>query len=180
MLKRIVLLKQIALATCLLLVPVNAQAEITQSAADGFQIVVKQTTSLNPGAAYRVMIEDFANWYDASHSYSGVAENLSLDIAQHCMLERLPGGGFVRHMEIVYQQPGQVFRMTGGLGPLQEMGINGALTFSFNEVEGGTEITLTYNVTGSSFQQLDKIAVPVDGVLEAQLERLKNYCDEKG
>ena len=161
------------------MMPLTVEAEVTESAADGFQIVLKQTTALEPAAAWQAMVEDFSNWYDASHSYGGVADNLSLDVEKHCMLEVLPDGGFVRHMEIVYYQPGAVFRMAGGLGPLQQMGVSGALTFSFDEKDDGTEITLTYVVTGSAFQQLDQIAGPVDGVLADQLERLTRYCDDK-
>ena len=168
--------------TCLLafsLVPLTLLGEVTESATDGFQIVMRETTQLNPQDAYRVMVEEFSQWYDASHSYGGVPQNLALDLERHAMLEQLPEGGFVRHMEIVFHQPGKVLRMTGGLGPLQGMGVSGALTFAFQPVESGTEITLTYQVSGSSLAHLDKIAGPVDGVLTTQLKRLKNQCDKQ-
>ncbi len=159
--------------------PVALQGEVIESAADGFHIVIRETTHLNPQDAYRVMVEDFSQWYDSSHSYGGVAENLTLDLQRHAMLEQLPDGGFVRHMEIVFHQPGKVLRLTGGLGPLQGMGVSGALTFTFQPVESGTEIMLTYHVGGSSLANLDKIAGPVDGVLTTQLQRLKDHCDKQ-
>ena len=37
-------------------------------------------------------------------------------------------------------------------------------------------MTLTYNVTGSEHQQLDKIAVPVSGVLTTNMDRFKDHC----
>jgi hypothetical protein len=39
---------------------------------------------------------------------------------------------------VVFVDPGHVLRMTGGLGPLQGMGIYGALDFSFTANEEGT------------------------------------------
>ena len=82
-------------------------------------------------------------------------------------------------MEIVFYQPGKTLRLAGGLGPLQGMGVSGALTFQFELKNGQTEITLTYNVSGRSALALDKIAPVVDSVLAAQLERLATYCDEQ-
>ena len=95
------------------------------------------------------------------------------------MYEVLPDGGFVRHMEIVFCQPGKTLRLSGGLGPLQGMGVSGALTFQLELKNGQTEITLTYNVSGNPDLQLDKIAPAVDSVLAAQLERLATWCDEQ-
>ena len=103
-------------------------------------------------------------------------KNLSMDLKQKCMLEKLPDGGFVRHMEIVYCQPGRVFRMNGGLGPLQSMGVAGSLTVSFKEVEGKTKVTLVYLVSGSSLLKLDQIAAPVNQVLTGQMRRFEKHA----
>lgn len=154
-------------------------ADVTQMSANGFQVTVAREVDGTAKVAYRALVDEFAKWYDASHSYSGKPENLSLDLEKACMLEVLPEGGFVRHMEIVFHQPGKTFRMTGGLGPLQGMGVYGALTFAFEEFDGKTRITMTYNVSGAEYLQLDKIAAPVDGVLTSQLDRLASYCDSK-
>lgn len=153
-----------------------AAAEVKMASATGFQTVTTCQVELSAAAAYQTLIDDFSTWYDASHSYSGQPANLSLDLERACMRETLPDGGFVRHMEIVYHQPGQMLRMTGGLGPLQGMGVAGALSFAFAEQEGRTTVTLTYNVSGADFLQLDKIAAPVDGVLQSQLKRFEKHC----
>ena len=94
------------------------------------------------------------------------------------MLEKLPNGGFVRHLEIVFYQPGKVLRLTGGLGPLQEMGVTGALTFNLNPSGDNTDIELTYNVVGGDARNLDKLAPAVEYVLNLQMDRLKKYCDQ--
>ena len=126
--------------------------------------------------AYAAFVDGFSEWYDASHSYSGKAENLSLDLEKHCMLEQLPDDGFVRHMEIVFHQPGQVLRMTGGLGPLQGMGVSGAMTFTFSENGGQSKVKMEYYVSGAKHLKLDRIAEPVNQVLNGQLTRFQTYC----
>ncbi|MCR9200213.1 MAG: hypothetical protein NXI04_16385 [Planctomycetaceae bacterium] len=157
-----------------LLAPVSAEVKV--ASATGFQTVTTCTIDVSADLAYQTLIHDFSTWYDASHSYSGQPKNLSLDLEKACMLERLPDGGYVRHMEIVYHQPDKMLRMTGGLGPLQGMGVAGALSFAFSETDGKTTVTLTYNVSGADFLQLDKIAAPVDGVLTSQLKRFEAHC----
>lgn len=157
----------------------TARAEVKASAPGGFMTSTSCDVDLSAEEAYEKLVSEFSLWYDASHSYSGQADRLSLDLEKACMLERLPNGGFVRHMEIVYHQPGKMLRMTGGLGPLQGMGVAGALSFGFEESGGQTRVTLTYNVSGAEFLQLDKIADPVDGVLTSQLKSFHKHCSKK-
>lgn len=157
-----------------------ARAKVDDAANDGFKLTITRDTSAVADAAFTALVDDFSRWYDASHSYSGKKENLSIDLQKHCMLEKLPDGGFVRHMEVVFYQPSKrILRMMGGLGPLQGMGVNGAMTFSVepNEKEKGSRVTMTYVVCGYSGQQLDKLAPIVNQVLEAQLDGLKKVAD---
>ena len=153
--------------------------DVKKSAADGFSIVISMETTADAASAYQALVRDFSKWWDAAHSYSGKSENLSLDLERRCMFEQLANGGFVRHMEITYAEPGKALRMTGGLGPLQDMGVHGALQFTFVPDEDSTNVVLTYNVSGSSINSLDKIAPAVHRVLKDQLSRLVKHCDSK-
>lgn len=155
-----------------------ATAQVVESSANGFLIQTSHELELNAERAYSAFVDGFSDWYDASHSYSGKAENLSLDLEKHCMLERLSDGGFVRHMEIVFHQPGKLLRMTGGLGPLQGMGVSGAMTFTFSESAGKSKIEMAYSVSGADHLKLDKIAAPVNQVLNIQLGRFQKYCEQ--
>lgn len=157
----------------------NVQADVVSSDDGGFQIVITETIEGDAKEVFLTLTEDFSKWWDPAHSYSGNADNLAINLEKSCLLETLPDGGFVRHMEIVYIQPGKSLRMTGGLGPLQEMGVNGAMTFALSEKEGKTQIKLTYNVSGFTGLQLQKLAEPVNGVLSAQLKRLKKMRESK-
>ncbi len=151
-------------------------AEVKSKAPDGFQIRIDRKSAESPQETMKVLVHRFNEWWDASHSYSGDPKNLSMDLQQRCMLEQLPDGGFVRHMEIVFYQPGKLLRLSGGLGPLQGMGVQGALTFSLESNGQGTQIRLTYNVAGAELMQLDQVAAAVDQVLTEQMDRLQETC----
>ena len=68
-------------------------------------------------------------------------------------------------------------RNYGGLGPLQEMGLNGALTIKMRDAgDSATEMVWTYNVSGFSSMDLTQLAPVVDGVLKQQMSRLAKHA----
>lgn len=153
-------------------------SDVVSKEAGGFQLSFRKNTTADRRVAYQVLVSRFSQWWDSAHTYSGDSGNLSIDLQKSCILEALPGGGFVRHMEVVYHDPKQTtLRLTGGLGPLQEMGVQGAMTFQVITVDGQTEIRLTYNVVGHSALNLDRLAPVVDRVLSEQLARLSDLCN---
>ena len=154
-------------------------ADIVQTVSNGFQTKHKIETTRDAKAAFQVFVDDFNQWWDSAHSYSGKSENLSIDLDQRCILEKLANGGFVRHLEIVYYAPGKAIRFTGGLGPLQQMGVAGALTVTFSKTDKGTSILLEYNVSGRLDQGLDKLAPAVNNVLQEQMTSLSDLLNQK-
>ena len=106
----------------------SAPAEVLGAAAHGFRIQIDSTINAEPHQVYEAFV-DIAKWWDKNHTYSGRAENLYFETKPKGWFgEKLPNGGFVRHMQIVYLEPGKEIRMSGGIGPLQELGVAGALT----------------------------------------------------
>ncbi len=168
----------IQLLVSLLIICPTANAEIIGSAPVGFQIEITAETAASPSVVYQAIIKDIDKWWDPAHSYSGKAENLYFDSgADGCFGERLPDGGFVRHLELVHLETDRTVRLTGGLGPLQEMGVDGALTIHLEPTDAGTEIRLNYNVSGYALAGLDLIAPAVDRVLDEQLSGLQTYAE---
>ncbi len=164
------------IAACTVFLANSVRAEVTSSAAAGFQIRIIRQVATEPQRVYAAIME-IGQWWSPAHTYSGDAKNLSLDQEKGWFQESLPGGGLVRHLDIVFQDPGKVLRMTGGLGPLQGMGLSGALTFTMTPQSGQTQIELTYNVSGYAPDGLAAVAPLVDGVLTEQLQRLCQFCD---
>ena len=162
----------IAIAT-LALTASTARAEVIDAQPNGFE-VRQEVEIAAPAAKVWATILQPAGWWDPRHTWSGSAANLSLAAASGgCFCERLPGGGSVLHMSTVNAVPNQKLVLFGALGPLQSSGAAGHLAFGLTEANGKTRLVLTYDVGGYLKGGLDKIAGPVDGVLEQQVARLK-------
>jgi hypothetical protein len=57
------------------------------------------------------------------------------------------------------------------------MGVNGNMTWDFDEADDGTRIRFKYAVGGYTPGGLDQLADPVDAVLGKALVRLKSYIE---
>ena len=160
-----------SLAVALLLLAPAARADVLQSGPGGFAVQHRVVLALAPDKAW-TRLGHIQEWWDPKHTYSGASRNLSLRLSPGgCFCEKLSPDGFVKHMEVVLVRPREQLRLVGGLGPLQELGVSGALTFDLAPKDGRTEVTLTYRVSGSGTDGLEKLAAVVDQVLGEQLER---------
>jgi hypothetical protein len=69
----------------------------------------------------------------------------------------------------------RTLRVLGALGPLQELGATGVLTFTVAPAASGAKITMIYRVAGDSGLDLAPLAPLVDGVMMEQFGRLSRY-----
>lgn len=156
----------------------QADAEVVDSTAAGFLVRSEVLVSATPDSVYRALVERIGSWWDPQHTWSGDAGNLALDARPGgCFCERLPGGGGVWHLTVVYASPGKLLRLCGGLGPLQAAGVAGSLTFALEGVTGGTRLQSSYSVGGYFTGGLAGMAVPVDRVLTEQVLRLRSLVE---
>ena len=160
----------------------SAWAEVKSSSATAFEIAGEADVAADPGGAMRA-ITRIGRWWSSDHTYSGDAANLSLDAhAGGCFCERWNGGS-VEHGRVVlaFERDGvRQVRILGALGPLQEMGVTGVLTFTVTPRQGGAagaHVTMTYRVSGEPGLGLDHLAAPVDHVIMEQFDRLIRYTD---
>ena len=155
----------------------GARAEVVDAQPNGFE--VKRTAVLNaPADKVYAALSQPSQWWNKDHTWSGSAANLSLaPMAGGCFCEKLPKGGSVMHMTVVYAQPGEGLRLSGALGPLQMSGATGHLGWSLAEKDGKTTLTQIYDVGGYMTGGLDKIAPVVDRVLSEQFDRLTAYVE---
>ena len=159
-------------------VPSPANAEVLGQSPSGFLVRSAATIAAPPDSVYDALVGHIGDWWDPAHTYSGDSQNLSLDARPGgCFCEALPNGGGVRHLEVVYVVPGKTLRMTGGLGPLQAMGVAGSMTWSCEAAGDSTKAEMTYSVGGYFGEGAEKLAPLVDGVLREQLMRLKAYAE---
>ena len=146
-----------------------AYADVTAKAPDGFIIQIKGEVALDRDGAWARLL-DIGGWWNGSHTYSGDAANMKLDaMAGGCWCE-LWAGGEVEHGRVVTVMPMSVVRLDSALGPLQDLGVSGALTLTLSDgAAGRTAITLDYKVSGSSLSKLDGLADVVNQVLTEQV-----------
>ena len=157
----------------------SAHAEVASSGTNGFVVRHVVAVPASAEAAYRRFL-DIGTWWTPEHTYTGNARNLSIrPRAGGCWCEKLPNGGFVRHMEVIYVAPNSTLRLEGGHGPLQEIGAHGAMTVVFEGDGPSTKVTLTYAVGGYSPSGFGGLAPIVDGVIGAQMLRYRQVAGEQ-
>ena len=155
-----------------------AGASVVSANDNGFEVLETASVSAAPKDVYSRLI-DIAAWWSKDHTFSGDANNLTLDPRPGgCFCERLRNGGGVQHMVVAYVAPGQTLTLVGALGPLQALGAAGSMTISLTPAGAGTDIALRYRVGGYAGDGMKKWSgPPVDGVLGEQLARLKRLVD---
>jgi hypothetical protein len=149
-----------------------AVAEVKSSTPAGFEVERKAVVKASPETIY-AQIGRIGEWWDPAHSYSGKAAGLRLELkAGGCFCESFGQGGTIEHMRVIYAEPKSAIRLSGGLGPLQTEAVAGTLVWSFKAVDGGTELTQSYIVSGLVRGGIQTYAAPVDMVLSQQFDGL--------
>ncbi|HEX2561837.1 SRPBCC domain-containing protein [Phenylobacterium sp.] len=164
------------IAAAALLAASPASAEVVERSDGGFRTQHTAQVSAPPERVYQV-IGEIGRWWDPAHTYSGKAENLSLELRPGgCFCEKVGAGG-VQHGVVVMALPGQVLRLDAPLGPLQEEGVSAAFTLTVKPAGGGSEVVQTLHVGGARPKMAAAMSGPVDQVLGAALARLKRYAE---
>jgi uncharacterized protein YndB with AHSA1/START domain len=159
------------------LLPALLHAEVSETSASSFKSKSILLIAASPQRVYQTLVR-VGSWWDPEHTYSGKSRNLSLNPTPGgCFCEKLPGGGGVLHMTVVYVAPNQRLTLSGALGPLQTAGLAGALTFQLVAKPPGTELLVVYNVGGYYPAGLASVAAGVDAVLVEQAQRLKQVAE---
>lgn len=155
-----------------------ALADVLDAASGGFTTSTDVVVDADVARAWHAATEEVGQWWSPDHTISGDASRLSVSARpQGCFCEDLDNGAGVVHLTVTMVSPQRVLRLTGGLGPLGLMGLNGNMTWEFSEVDGGTKVEFTYAVGGYYPAGLDTVAGPVDAVVTDALTRLKTYIE---
>jgi uncharacterized protein YndB with AHSA1/START domain len=142
--------------------------------------LVKLDANINAPAAkvYDALVGQIASWWNPEHTYSHDAKNLSIDARPGgCFCEKLPNGGGIEHLRVVYVAPPQIVRFSGALGPLQASGVAGSMTWKLTAGPDNTRLELSYSVGGFIQGGFEKIAPAVEAMLREQVDRLKMFVE---
>jgi hypothetical protein len=169
-------MRLVAVALCLaaLFTPLSAHADVAAATPTSFLIQAEADVSATPDQVWRRLAR-VESWWSDGHTYSGDASNLSLQArAGGCWCERWDGQS-VEHGRVVMamnHEGVRTLRVNAALGPLQDMGATGVLTFTIAPLASGAKITMTYRVSGDVGLGLDQVAPHVDLVMMEQFTRL--------
>lgn len=174
---RRVLLPSLGLVSCALALP--GRAEVVDSSPSGFTIQNEARVPVDTEATWKALVEDVDRWWPRDHTWWGSEGALSIEPrAGGCFCERHADKQAL-HMLVTFVDPGKLLRLSGGLGPLQGMGLHGVLEFRLAEAEGGgTTITLFHRAGGYAPDDLGAFAAVVDRVQAQQLGGLAAYLRE--
>lgn len=154
-----------------------ARAEVSARSDTGFTTrnVVEVAASTEKTFA---ALGQVGRWWNPEHTYSGQAENLSLELKPGaCFCETLPKGGGVKHGEVVMVMPDSILRLEAALGPLQAEGVSGALTFELKAKGPATQVVQIFKVGGGDPALSKTYAAIVDEVMAEQLARLERFVE---
>jgi len=166
----------VAIVFAILAAPLRG--EVVESTAAGF--LVRNTATINapPATVFAELTDRIGGWWDPAHTLSNDAHNLSLEAKPGgCFCERLPDGGGVQHMRVVYASPGKLLRLTGAMGPMQEAALVGTMTWSLSPAGGGTAVELSYAIGGFRAGGFRDLPTILDRVMREQLARLKAFVE---
>ena len=172
--------RALGLAAALALAAGPIPAAVLDSSAAGFTVENSIVVPVDAKTAWRGLVDNVDRWWPKDHSWFGAQGKFTIDArAGGCFCERA-GVRQALHMTVSHVDPHKVLRMLGGLGPLQGMGLHGALDWTFAPAEGGTRVTLRYVVGGYATADLAKLAPVVDKVQALQLGGLEAFLKKRG
>ncbi|GLS24443.1 hypothetical protein [Marinibactrum halimedae] len=154
-----------------------AFAEVRSVTPYGFIIKNQISVPHSKETVWNVLINQVDNWWPKDHSWWEGTFSIT-PVAGGCFCERADEKS-AEHMRITFVEPGNTLRMSGGLGPLQEMGLHGTLNWVLTEGINATRLTLTYRVSGVYPDGFQSLASIVDKVQETQLNALGTFILEK-
>lgn len=157
----------------------TTSAEVAQADAASFLVTHRIVVPTDSAESFKALTHPEL-WWSSEHTWSGSASNLRLDPhAGGCWCEQWSDGQ-VEHGRVLFIKTNELLRVNAALGPLQAMAVNAVLDFQLTPGKDGTQIDVSYRVSGPASAKLDGIAPGVDKVLGEQTTRLKALLDSKG
>ena len=168
----------VAASLAMLMTAAPARSAVVDRSAAGFTVKTTVAVNATPQRLYQDLL-NIGAWWDKAHTYSGDAKNMTL-VAQPggCFCEKWSGGS-LEHGRVINVSPNKLVRLSSALGPLQELAVNGTMTWSIEPAKqgNGSTLTMTYAAGGYAPGGLDKLADIVDAVLGQQVKLLKEFAE---
>ena len=155
-----------------------AMAEVVTASPDHFTLKLQAESDLTPEEVWARLIVP-SEWWQSDHTYSGDANNLSLDAQAGGLWREDWAGGSVWHGTVIQAHENKSLILSAPFGPLQGLAVTSVWTTTLTPNEdGGTVITFDHVTNGTQASGLDQMAPAVDFVKGAALASLARPHDE--
>ena len=157
------MLKPLIAAAALSLFALPAAAEVVARTADSFTLRYAVDSGIAP-EKIGPSLADLPRWWDSAHTYSGSADNLSLDLMPGgCWCERLADGSDFDHGRTV-SVTADSYVFHAPFGPMRGKTTMAELTVTWPAANGGRSLTWTMVVEGPG---MGAMADAIDAVMGA-------------
>ncbi|WP_265564164.1 SRPBCC family protein [Sphingomicrobium arenosum] len=157
----------LSLAAASLALPGAAHADVINTTTNSFHLRHEIPLVVPAARAFDLLTRPGA-WWNGSHSYSGDAANMRLELRPGGCFCEIWDGGAVEHLRVAAVTPGEQIVMTGGLGPLLYAPATGTMIWKVEDGGTGAILTIDYKVTGFAESDAADWASRVDAVLAEQ------------
>jgi uncharacterized protein YndB with AHSA1/START domain len=154
----------------------GALAEVIEATPERYVLRQEATSALAPDALWARLLKP-ETWWHPDHTYSGKAENLSLDAQAGGLWREDWEGGSVFHGRVLQVQKGKMLRLDAPFGPLQDIAVTVVWTITLTEEKStgegtGTRVVFEETANGTPGSKLDALAPAVDFVKTGAIRRL--------
>ena len=163
------LLATAVVAICLL--PNDSSAEIVSASDTHFVLRHEATSALSAGGLWQRLIQP-ATWWHPDHTYSGSAENLSLDVKAGGAWREVWAEGSVIHGTVLLVKNGETLRLNAPFGPLQGLGAYTIWTITISPEGEGSKVVFDEVSNGPPSANMAETAAAVDFVKTEAIRRL--------
>lgn len=151
-----------------------AQAEVLEVSDTHFRLQHSMEVAQSPQEIWGVLVQP-QRWWSPQHTYSGNANNLSLNPSAGGLWRESWSGGSVTHGTVLTAMPGKLLRLDAPFGPLQGTGAKVTWTISLQSMDQGTRILFDEIAFGPESAGLRQLAPAVDQVKAEGLRRLGGF-----
>ena len=161
----------VPVAAMALVAPTRAPADIVSSSDTHFVLRHEAPSTLSADALWKRLLQP-ASWWHPDHTYSGSAQNLSLDARAGGTWRETWEGGSVIHGTVLFVKDGSTLRMNAPFGPLQELGAYTIWTITITPADEGSVVVFDEVSNGPPSAGMAEIAKAVDFVKTEAIQRL--------
>lgn len=160
----------------LVLIVQQAHAEVISSSADHFHLKLKAESRHSSFELWNRLI-DPAQWWHSDHTYSGNANNLTLDLQAGGLWQENLQKGSVAHGRVLFVDAPRLLRLEAPFGPLQALAVKTVWTITVTPKGSGSEVTFEFLANGTAHSNLDQLASAVLQVKTQALQQLIATAD---